>query len=73
MKLSHHMLCLYLSHPFSLQYLHLGLPTLKGKRAVFADSVTVNGHKANFSVSYYYHYTTKQTEHSLRTDRNQSG
>ena len=50
MKLSHHMLCLYLSHPFSLQYLHLGLPTLKGKRAVFADSVTVNGHKANFSV-----------------------
>ena len=50
MKLSHHMLCLYLSHPFSLQYLHLGLPTLIGKRAVFADSVIVNGHKANFSV-----------------------
>ena len=44
------MLCLYLSHPFSLQYLHLGLPTLIGKRAVFADSVIVNGHKANFSV-----------------------
>ena len=50
MKLSHHMLCLYVSHPFSSQYLHLGLPTLIGSRAVFADSVIVNGHKANLSV-----------------------
>ena len=72
MKLSHHMLCLYLSHPFSLQYLHRGLPTLIGKRAVFADSVIVNGHKSTFQWFYYYR-TTKQTEHSLRTDRNQSG